>query len=249
LLHVSIEGAGASVSECVLRLGQEEDQSCPPAPFTLVDCATWSVPADAARAALTEARAALFVRLYEKKFIGGPREELLDEDSMFGGVEGGVAGGSTADFVAVANVVEAGEHRIRVAEEWAGYPSSDSIGSYARADAATDILVEAFPRPKDAPASPPPPALQAEFSRLFATLPLDADHWWWVRERMVLMAGTLGLPADLARLERYLTPKGKDPSVLRTRAYALEALARRTIRDTRCVGNRRLSDADAAVAW
>ena len=49
--------------------------SPPPAPLALVDCATWSVTADAARAALLEARAALFVRVYEK-IIAGPREEL-----------------------------------------------------------------------------------------------------------------------------------------------------------------------------
>ncbi|HVR99427.1 MAG TPA: hypothetical protein VMW27_22585, partial [Thermoanaerobaculia bacterium] len=153
LLHVSVEGAGASASECVLRLGQDEDQSCPPAPLALVDCATWSVPAEAARTAMLAARATLFVRVYEKKFIDGPREEILDDDPTVGGVEGGVAGGSTANFVAVANVMEAGEHRIRVAEEWAGYPSSDSIGSYARADAATDILAEAFRRPSDAAAA------------------------------------------------------------------------------------------------
>jgi hypothetical protein len=249
LLHVSVEGARASASDCVLRLGLDEDRSCPPAPLALVDCATWSVPADAARAALLAARAALFVRVYEKKFIADPREERMDDD-MLGGVAGSVAGGSSFDFVAVANVMESGEHRIRVAEEWAGYASSSAVGRYARADAATDILREAFPRPNDAPASAPPPAIHAEFSRLFATLPLDADFWWWVRERMVLMAGALGLPADVTRLERYLTPKGKkDPSGLRTRAYALEALARRTQRDTRCDGSRRLADDAAAAAW
>ncbi len=249
LLHVSVEGDRATASDCVLRLGEDEDRSCPPAPLALVDCATWSVPADAARAAMLAARAALFVRVYEKKFIADPREESMDSDAVEGGVEGSVAGGSSVDFVAVANVMESGEHPLRVAEEWAGYVSSDAIGRYARADAATDILREAFPRPSDTPASAPPPAIHAEFSRLFATLPLDADYWWWVCERMVLMAGTLGLPADLARLKKYLTPRGKDPSDLRTRVYALEALARRTRRDTRCDGSRRLADDAAAAAW
>jgi len=248
LLHVSVEGARASASDCVLRLGKDEDRSCPPAPLALVDCATWSVPADAARAAMLEARAALFVRVYEKKFIADPRQESMD-GSFEGGVIGGVVGGSSADFVAVANVMESGEHPIRVVETWAGYPSSDDAGRYARAAAATDILREAFPRPSDAPPSAPPPAVHAEFSRLLATLPLDADFWWWVRERMVLMAATLGLPADLARLKSYLTPKGKGPSDLRTHAYALEALARRTQRDTRCAGGRRLTDDATAAAW
>lgn len=249
LLHVSVEGARASASDCVLRLGQDEDRSCPPAPFALVDCATWSLPADAARAALLAARAALFVRVYEKKFIADPRQESEDGDGLLPGMTGGVFGGSSFDFVAVANVMESGEHRLRVAAEWAGYASPDAAGRYARAAAATDILREAFPRPSDAPASAPP-AMHAEFSRLFAALPLDDDFWWWVRERMVLMAASLGLPADLARLERYLTPKGKkDPSDLRTRAYALEALARRTRRDTRCDGGRRLADDAAAAAW
>jgi hypothetical protein len=248
LLHVSVEGAHASASDCVLRLGNDDDRSCPPAPLALVDCATWSVPADAARAALLAARAALFVRVYQKKFIADPREESED-DSLEGGVIGGVFGGSSADFIAVANVMESGEHRIRVAEEWAGYASADAAGPYARADAATAILGEAFPRPSDAPNSAPPPAVHAEFSRLFTTLPLDAQFWWWVRERMVLMAADLGLPPDLGRLKKYLTPKGKDPSQLRTRAYALEALARRTQRDTRCDGGRRLAAAAAAAAW
>ena len=247
LMHVNVEGARASVSECVLRLGQDEDRPCPPAPPALVDCATWSVPADAARTALLEARAALFVRVYEKKFIADPREEL--EDGAVAGVAGGIAGSTTSNFVVAANVMEAGEHRLRVAEEWAGYASSDAAGRYARADAATDILREAFPRPSDAQASAPPPGIHAEFSHLFATLPLDADYWWWVRERMVLMAATLGLPADLARLKEYLTPRGRGPSDLRTRAYALEALARRTQRDTRCAGGRRLADDAAAAAW
>ena len=249
LLHVSVEGARASASDCVLRLGRDEDRSCPPAPLALVDCATWSVPADAARAALLAARAALFVRVYEKKFIADPRQESED-DGLLSGVTGGVFGGSSYDFVAVANVMESGEHSLRVAEEWAGYASPDAAGRYARAAAATDILREAFPRPSDAPESAPPPAIHAEFLRLFVTLPLDDDFWWWVRERMVLMAGTLGLPADLARLKRYLAPKkGKDPGDLRTRAYALEALARRTQRDTRCDGGRRLADDAAAAAW
>lgn len=184
LLHVSMEGARATVSDCVLRLGEDEDRSCPPTPLALVDCATWSVPADAARAALLETRAALFVRVYEKKFIADPHQESEDGGEVYGGVAGSV-GGSTADFVAVANVMEAGEHPIRVAEAWAGYPSSTDINQLARADAATHVLREAFPRPNDAPASTPPPALHAEFSRLFAKLPLDAEYWWWVRERMV----------------------------------------------------------------
>jgi len=248
LLHVSVESAAASASECVLRLGKDDDRSCPPLPLALVDCATWSVPADAARTALLAARAALFVRVYEKKFIADPREERED-GGLEGGVIGGVFGGSSADFVAVANVMESGEHRIRVAEEWAGYASADAAGRYARADAATAILREAFPRPSDAPTSAPPPAVHAEFSRLLATLPLDAEFWWWVRERMVLMAADLGLPPDLARLKKYLTLKGKDPSDLRTRTYALEALAGRTQRDTRCDGGRRLTDAAAAAAW
>lgn len=251
LLHVSVEGARASASDCVLRLGQDEDRSCPPAPPALVDCATWSVPADAARAALLTARAALFARVYEKKFIADPREEIDYDGPVSGGVVGGVSGGSTADFVAVANVMESGEYTIRLAEEWAGYPSPSEAGHYVRADAATGILREAFPRPDDAPTSPPPAAIHAEFSRLFATLPLDADYWWWVRERMVLMAADVGLPADLARLETYLTPppRRRGGPDLRIRAYALEALARRTGRDTRCDGSRRLADDAAAAAW
>ena len=248
LLHVSVEGDRATASECVLRLGQDEDRSCPPAPLALVDCATWSVPADAARAATRAARTALFVRVYEKKFIAGPREESED-DSVPGGVGGSVDGGSSADFLVAASVRESGEHPLRVGEEWAGYASSGAAGRYARAAAATEILREAFPRQNDAPAAPPPPALEAEFSRLFATLPLDADSWWWVRERLVLMAATLGLPADLARLEKYLAPRSKDPSTLRTRIYSLEALARRTGRDTRCDGTRRLAPDAAAAAW
>lgn len=66
---------------------------------------------------------------------------------------------------------------------------------------------------------------------------------------MVLMAGALGGPADRARLEGYLTPKKTGPSELRTRAYSLEALARRTQRDTRCAGTKRLDDDAAAAAW
>jgi hypothetical protein len=247
LLHVSVEGDHASVSECVLD-SQEEHLSCPPPPLVLVDCAAWSVPADAARSAMQAARAALFVRVYEKNFIGGPSEESVDGGAVPGGFIGG-ASGSSVDFVAVANVIESGEYPVRVEEEWAGYRSSHKSGRYARADAAAAILREAFPRPSDAPASPPSPAVHAEFSRLFATLPLDADFWWWVRERMVLMAGTLGLPADLEQLKRYLTPQRTGPSESRTLTYALEALARRTGRDTRCDGGRRLADATAAAAW
>ncbi len=253
LLHVSAEGAGASATECVLRLGDDEDRSCPPAPLSLVDCATWSVPAEAVRAATRAARAALFVRVYEKKFVADPRQEREgDDDGVEGGIAGSVSGSTTHDFVAVANVIEAGRYRMRVAEEWAGYASARAAGRYARAAAAADIVRDAFPRPDGAPASAPPPAAHAEFSRLFTTLPLDADYWWWVRERMVLMAGALGGPADLARLEGYLTPKKtpkKGPSELGTRSYALEALARRTQRDTRCAGTKRLDDAAAAAAW
>jgi hypothetical protein len=251
LLHVSAEGAGASATECVLRLGDDEDRSCPPVPFSLVDCATWSVPAAAARAAVGAARAALFVRVYEKKFVPDPRQELVGdyEDGVEGGIVGSVAGGTTANFATSVSVIEAGKVRVRVGEEWAGYPSPDDLGRYARAAAAADIVRDAFPRPDGAPASAPPPAAHTEFSRLFATLPLDADFWWWVRERMVLMAGALGGPGDRARLEGYLTPETKGPSELRTRAYSLEALARRTRRDPRCAGTERLDDAAAAAAW
>jgi len=248
LRHARVEGDRASVSECVLHLGKDEDRSCPPAPPALVECATWSVPLDTARAALLEARAALFGRIYEKKFLSDPREELEDDS---GGVPGGsfsLSGGSSANFAAVANVIESGEPPIRVSAEWAGYKSGGAAGRYARVDAATDILREAFPRPSDVPTSAPPASVHAEFSRLFSTLPLDERYWWWVRERMVLMAATLGLPADLARLEGYVSSQSSGPSDLRTRAYALEALARRTGRDTRCDGSRRLADDAAAAA-
>lgn len=39
---------GAAAGAATPGAGQDEDRSCPPA---LVDCATWSVPADAAAAA------------------------------------------------------------------------------------------------------------------------------------------------------------------------------------------------------
>ncbi len=250
LLHVSVDGDTAAATECVLRLGRDDGRECPPAPFSLVDCATWSVPAGAARATVREARAALFVRIYEKQFIAGPSEEQedVDDGGVEGGMIGGVDGGTTSDFVAVANVIESGKHRIRVSEAWAGYASADAAGRYARAAAASDLVNAAFERPRDAPTTPPPAVLHAEFSRLLAALPLDAQYWWWVRERMILMAGTLGMPADRARLEGYLAPRPGGPSELRTRSYALEALARRTGRDTRCEGTRRLDDATAAAA-
>lgn len=250
LLHVNVEGDRAEVSDCELRLGPKEDLSCPPAPVSLVECASWSLPADAARAAIKEARSALFLRVHEKKYLSGPREEIESEDGVFGGVVGGVSGGTTHDFAVAASVREsatmsdASEYRVRVAEEWAGYASAREAGRFVRADAATDVLREAFPQPDDAKPSAPTPAMHAEFSHLFATLPFGGKgSWWWVQERMVLMAGTLGLPADLERLEKYLQGSGN------LRAYALEALARRTGRDTRCDGNRRLDDADAAAAW
>jgi hypothetical protein len=199
-----------------------------------------------------EARDALFVRVYEKKFGDGPREEQEDEDDgggVEGGVAGGVAGGTTNDFLAAVRVLEVGRHRIRVSEEWAGYASGREAHAYARAKAAARLVHGAFPRPKDAPTSPPPPTIQTEFSRLLATLPLDKQSWWWVRERMVLMAGALGVPDDLARLEGFLAPNTWGPSGFRTRAYALEALVRRTGRETRCDGTRRLDDTAAVAAW
>ena len=243
LRHVSVEGDRATASECELRLGPEEERSCPPKPFSLVECATWSVPVDTARAAMREARAALFLRVHEKKYIEDPREEHEDEGVM-GGVVGGVSGGTTNDFLVSASVRESGKYRIRVAEEWTGYASAREAGRFVRADVATDILREAFPTPDDVQPSAPPPALHAEFSHLFETLPFGGKGtWWWVQERMVLMAGTVGLPAEVERLEGYLTRGG------RLRAYALEALARRTGRDTRCDGSQRLDDAAAAAAW
>jgi hypothetical protein len=244
LLHVRVEGSLASATECVLRLGKDGDRSCPPAPMAIVDCATWSVPVETVRAATQAARAALFARVYEKKFIPDPRVEIEHDGPVYGGVSGSVEGGSSADFVSVANVLESREYPVRVAEEWAGYVSSADAGRYVRAVAAARILWDAFDRPRDAPMSAPPPAVHAEFSRLLAKLPLDSGSWWWVRERMVLMAASLGLPADLARLEKYVTQGSGN-----TRAYALEALARRTQRDTRCKGGQRLDDAAAAAAW
>ena len=243
LLHVRVEGSVASATECGLRLGKDGDRSCPPVPMAFVDCWTWSVPAETARAAMLAARAALFVRVYEKKFIPDPREET-DDDFVPGGVIGGVDGGSSADFVAVANVMESGEHPVRVAEEWAGYVSSGAAGRYARPVAAERILWDAFRRPKDTPASAPPPAVHAEFSRLFTNLPLASGSWWWVRERMILMASSLGLPADLARLKKNL-----DMGSGNIQTYSLEALAQRTGRDPRCDKGQRVTDAVAAAAW
>lgn len=240
LNHVKVDGDLATVSECVLRLGIDENKSCPPAPLAIVDCTSWNVPADGAQAALLAARVALFARVYEKKYLPDPRQESLDKN-WAGGVSGSVDGGTTADFVAVANIVEAGEHPMRVSEHWAGYASAGEVGRYARADAATDILNNAFDRPKGVPTSPPPSAIHAEFSRLFETLPLDS--WWWVRERMILMAGAVGTPADLPRIKKYLTDRGG------LRDYALEALARRTGRDTRCLAFDRRNPADAAASW
>ncbi|HEX4961895.1 MAG TPA: hypothetical protein VF173_13720 [Thermoanaerobaculia bacterium] len=244
LLHVRVEGSVASANECELRLGKDDDRSCPPAPMAVVDCAAWSVPVETVRAAMLAARAALFVRVYEKKFIPDPLEEIEYDGPIEGGIGGSVAGGSTADFVAVANVRESVDHPIRVVEEWAGDPSPSAAGRYARAVAAERILWDAFRRPKDAPSSAPPPAAHAEFSRLFAKLPLDSGSWWWVRERMILMASSLGLPADLARLKKNL-----DMGSGNIQTYSLEALARRTGRDPRCDGGRRVTDAVAAAAW
>jgi hypothetical protein len=206
-----------------------------------VDCTTWSVPVETVRAATLTARAALFVRVYEKKFIPDPREEIENDDGVPGGVSGSLGWNTTSDFATAVSVMESGEQPIRVSEEWAGYSSQNNAGRYARAVAAARILWDAFDRPKDAPASASPTAGHAEFSRLLAKLPLDSSSWWWVRKRMVLMAASLGLPADLARLKEYL---GGD-----MRAYALEALAQRTQRDTRCKEGQRLDDSAAAAAW
>jgi hypothetical protein len=244
LLHVRVEGSAALATECELRLGKTDDRSCPPAPMAIVDCATWSVPVETVRAATLAARAALFVRVYEKKFIPDPREEIDYDGPIESGVSGSLGTSSTANFVSVANVMESAEYPIRVVEEWAGYASADDAHRYARAVAAARILWEAFQRPKDAPASAPPPAVHAEFSRLFAKLPLESGSWWWVRERMVLMASSLGLPADLARLEKNLAMGSGN-----IQTYSLEALARRTGRDPRCDGGRRVTDAVAAAAW
>jgi hypothetical protein len=167
LLHVRVEGSVVSATDCELRLGKDGDRSCPPVPMAVVDCATWSVPVETARAAMLAARAALFARVYEKKFIPDPHEEIESDGGVPGGVVGGIGGGSTGDFVAVVNVRESVDHPIRVSEEWAGYPSSDDAGRYARPVAAERILWDAFRRPKDTPASAPPPAVHAEFSRLF----------------------------------------------------------------------------------
>lgn len=71
-----MEGSAASTTKCELRLGKNDDRSCPPAPIAVVDCATWSVPVETVRAATLAARAALFVRVYEKKFIRDSREEI-----------------------------------------------------------------------------------------------------------------------------------------------------------------------------
>jgi hypothetical protein len=242
LLHVVVEGSLASVTECALRLGKDGDRSCPPAPMAVVDCKAWSVPVETVHGAMLAARAALFVRVYEKKFIPGPREEILHDGPI--SVSGGIPGGSTGDFVAAVSVMESREFPVRVSEEWAGYPSASHAGAYARALAAVRILWGAFERRRDTPVSTPPPAVDAEFSRLLATLPLDSGSWWWVRERMVLMAASLGLPADLARLEKYVTQSSGS-----TRSYALEALARRTQRDTRCKEGQRLDNSAAAAAW
>ena len=191
------------------------------------------------------------MRIYEKKFTDGPREEQedVDDGGVPGGLPGSVDGGTTSDFLSVVNVIEVGKHRIRVSNEWAGYASAHDAGQYARVAAAADLMNAAFPRPKDTATSPPPAVVNTEFSRLLGTLPLDAEYWWWVRERLVLMAGTLGVPGDLARLEGYLAPKKSGPSETRTRSYALESLARRTGRDARCEGTQRLDDAAAAAAW
>ena len=240
LNHVKVEGDLVTATECSLGLGLNDDGRCPPPLFSVVDCTTWSVPAEPAKAALLSARTALFARVYEKKHLPEPHVERLDE-SWGPGVIGGVEGGTTSDFLAVAQIVEGGEHPKRVSEEWAGYASAGEVGRYARADAATDILNEAFDPPKDARPSSPPSAIHAEFSRLFETLPLDG--WWWVNERMILMAGALGTPADLPRIKKYLTDRG------RPRDYALEALARRTGRDTRCLAFDRRQPADAAASW
>ncbi len=128
LLQVRVEGSIASANECVLRLGKDEDRSCPPAPMAVVDCATWSVPVETVRAATLAARAALFVRVYEKKFISDPREEIEYDGPISGGIVGSVGGMSTADFVTVVNVMESVEQPIRVVEEWVGYLSSDNAG-------------------------------------------------------------------------------------------------------------------------
>ncbi len=248
LQHAKIEGDRATTTECVLRLGQDGNWVCPPSRVSIVDCKTWSVPVESARAALLAARAALFVRVFEKKYLDDPYEELVDSGMVFGRI-GGVDGGSDVDFVVSADIVEAGDPPIRVSEHWAGYASPGRSGRFARSSAAASFLNDAFKQPDNTPSSPPPVELHKEFSRLFSNLPLDDEFWWWVRERMVLMAGALGTEADLPLLKAYLQPKTTTVPDVRLRDYALEALARRTGQDPRCQEGRRVLGSDAAARW
>ena len=253
LIHVKLVRARADVYRCAVDWS-DTPKTCPAEPASRVFCRHWRVKSRSVLPALEAARRALYVRVYEKKYSGGPREEY--EDGSMRGFGFGSGSGSSADFVAAASLVERRDgKRLRVSAEWAGYHGSHGAGHYVRPLAAVGIVDKALP---DRGGRLLSPAERGEPKRAFAhlleTLPLDEKYWWWVRERMVTMSAELGTRDGVPRLIRFLdlerlAADDREHSGKRTRGYALDALARITGDDERCAGKTRRTDDEAAKRW
>lgn len=121
-----------------------------------------------------------------------------------------------------------------------GYPTSDNRVERLAPAAARDWLHDYLAERPPFREAEPDAAARAVFTAIFRREQLQwgsarSLDWWWVRERMVMLAGAFGDDTLPRRLAAYLAPEytGGPRSSLRVTAMACNALAALTGKDLR----------------
>jgi hypothetical protein len=157
---------------------------------------------------------------------------------------------STADFVVAVGGMDVRDTSPR---RYCGYPATGARIQYAALEAAAAWHRERIAERVGGTAQAITEDIRRRFAALFvAEQSLWNSDWWWVRERMVAMAGYAGDRTLLRPLATYLQPKFArgESSELRTATAAIHALAALTGSDLRFAADGRPRPiAEAAEAY
>lgn len=159
----------------------------------------------------------------------------------------GLSGSFSSNDFHVAMQVNDGNQRIRA--RFSGYESSSDQTSFLPLQIAAEALAPFVDNlaPMERPVATTERALFAEHFTREAPFFFD-EYNWWVKDRYVVMAKTLGTPTLIPDLLLLLRDTD-EPNAVENRRSALDALAAITRWDPRTAGDRTISDGEAAAAY
>lgn len=178
-----------------------------------------SVPASALDAILPAARALVLARLEER-----PRGDDAARSGFF----------SSGDFHGLLRLQDAAGHVMERA--FTGYPSSEEQFDSMPMAEIGELLFDLLDKKIRWAAAPIDADARAFFTWRYLAAgltPPPGRATWWVRERLVTMAETVGTPALIPSLLELSSTEDQDASVERTRAEAVTSLAALTGFDVR----------------